>query len=329
VSLALFPVAYKSVRYFPAYFNEPVYVDAIGYRSDSIPIQKWGENFGWNYEYDEFAVMVDEDKESPRYVTFEEAVEYNLGRIIPGTEEFLRKSFSKELLESSLARAKYYFEQGIYDLGKYDNEAAYAWNTLYYPEEELVEQENVSLTENGIIQIYNNIIQKLLKTLVLNADAEGFFKAGNLEQVSGGRGDSEEYPWYTSEEFPGNGMELRMAIHEYAISKLNFEGHPAGSFGMWIASWSKLPHAHNIFLIAGYNFGILTMILMVLLFIVSFLTAMYNVVRLHKVEYLLTALLVAGITVFGWFEKGFDYKTGIMMWVFLCVIFTDILRVKE
>jgi hypothetical protein len=35
------------------------------------------------------------------------------------------------------------------------------------------------------------------------------------------------------------------------------------------------------------------------------------------------------MTVFGWFESGFDYKSGIMMWVFLSVIFTDVLRVKK
>jgi hypothetical protein len=56
---------------------------------------------------------------------------------------------------------------------------------------------------------------------------------------------------------------------------------------------------------------------------------MYNAIRFGKVEYLLPALLVAGMTVFGWFESGFTYKTGSMMWVFLCVIFTDVLRVKK
>ena len=98
---------------------------------------------------------------------------------------------------------------------------------------------------------------------------------------------------------------------------------------MWITAGIQQPHAHNIFLIAGYNFGIPTMVLMGLLFLVTFLVAMYNVIRFGKTEYLLPALLVAGMTVFGWFESGFDYKSGLMMWVFLCVIFTDVLRVKK
>jgi hypothetical protein len=67
------------------------------------------------------------------------------------------------------------------------------------------------------------------------------------------------------------------------------------------------------------------MILMGLLFVSTFVVSLSNVIRFEKIEYLLPALLIAGITVFGWFETGFDYKTGIMMWVFLSVAFTDAL----
>jgi hypothetical protein len=193
----------------------------------------------------------------------------------------------------------------------------------------------VEETESKIIQKYNTIVQKFLENLVLCADAEEangdivILQDESETHVVGGRGDSEEYPWYTNENYPGNGMELRMAIHEYTISKLNYVGHPNDSFCMWVRPGVKQPHAHNIFLIAGYNFGIPTMILMALLFAVTFLVAMYNAIRFGKVEYLLPALLVAGMTVFGWFETGFDYKTGSMMWMFLCVCFTDVLRVKK
>lgn len=338
VSLALFPVAYKTVRYLPAYFNEPVYVDAIGYRSDSVPIQKWGENFGWNYEYDEYAVKVDDDVESPNYTTFADSASYNLGRIIPGTETFLEKALAEDLLESNLRRTEYYLEQGIYSQSQYEWNISY-WNQVYGGQEEAgenVDEEDAFWQfDNEIIQTYTSIVQKLLETLVLRTDAEAITtditetQDGVETQPIGERGDTSENPWYTLEEYPGNGMELRFSIHEYAISKLNNEGHPAGSFGMWITSDNKQPHAHNIFLIAGYNFGIPTMILMGLVFLVTFLVAMYNAIRFGKVEYLLPALLLAGMTVFGWFETGFDYKSGIMMWVFLSVIFTDVLRVKK
>ena len=335
VSLALFPVAYQSVRYLPAYFNEPVYVDASGYRSDSVPIEKWGEAFGWNFEYDEYAVKKDDDIEHPNYVTFAEAAIQTLGRIIPGGAEYLEVVLADEMLESSLRRNDYYLEQGIYDQEKHRSYALY-WNWVYdsikNPSES--EGDSIDLSQNKIVEIYTSVLQKLLKNLVLRIDAEAIAAEDLVQQDGeaqklGGRGDSEEYPWYTEEEFPGNGMALRLAIHEYAISKLNNEGHPAGSFGMWIRPGDKQPHAHNIFLIAGYNFGIPTMILMVLLFIATFVVAIYNATRFGKAEYLLPALLVSGMTVFGWFESGFDYKSGIMMWVFLCVCFTDVLRVKK
>lgn len=335
VSLALFPAAYKTVRYLPAHFNEPVYVDVAGYRSDSVPIEKWGENFDWNFEYDEYAVKSDEDTDSPKYSSFAESIDHNLGRIIPETEYFLREALSEELLEGSLQRLEYFLEQGIYDQEKYDNEVVYRTMIYTFEDTNVVEGVEQEVSGNKIIQIYNTIIQKLLETLVLRSDAEKIIGGVSVDkdvseiQVDGDRGDTPENPWYTAEEYPGNGMALRLAIHEYAISKLNNEGHPAGSFGMWVTSDNKQPHAHNIFLIAGYNFGIPTMILMGLLFLVTFLVAMYNVIRFGKTEYLLPALLVAGMTVFGWFESGFDYKSGMMMWVFLCVIFTDVLRVKK
>lgn len=334
VSLALFPAAYKTVRYLPAHFNEPVYVDVAGYRSDSVPIEKWGENFGWNFEYDEYAVKVDEEVDSVRYPGFAECVKHNLGRIIPGTEEFLREVLGENILESIVLRSEYYLEQGIYDQEKYDSEVAY-WTSAYDLRSEGMGENKIEETENVIIQTYNVIIQKLLEALIFRADAEeGILETSLVQNTSGieeveERGDTPENPWYTAEEYPGNGMALRLAIHEYAISKLNNEGHPAGSFGMWVTSEDKQPHAHNIFLIAGYNFGIPTMVLMGLLFLVTFLVAMYNAIRFGRTEYLLPALLVAGMTVFGWFESGFDYKSGMMMWVFLCVIFTDVLRVKK
>lgn len=334
VSLALFPAAYKTVRYLPAYFNEPVYVDVAGYRSDSVPIEKWGENFGWNFEYDEYAVKVDDKKDSLLYTTFAESIEHNLGRIIPGAEAFLKEVLFDDLLESRLMRIKYRFEQGIYSEEEYEIEM-YCANAS--ADDRAVEQERNVYDEydSKIVQMYMSIVQNILKVLVLRADAEGI--AMELFENQNGfevyeileRGDTSENPWYTIEEYPGNNMAVRLAICEYTISKLNNQGHPAGSFGMWVTSEDKQPHAHNIFLIAGYDFGIPTMILMALLFLVTFLVAMYNAVRFGKVEYLLPALLVSGMTVFGWFESGFDYKSGMMMWVFLCVCFTDVLRVKK
>ena len=323
VSLALFPTAYASVRYLPAYFNQPDYVNITGYRMLSRPIQKWGVNFDQNNEYEDFSVMKDEALDSVKYATFEESVSHNLGRIIPGADTFLERVLASDLLYSGRIRAEYYYEQGIYTQDWYEAEMGY-----YERKENSLNSaiDDVAESDNKITQVYSKLLEKILSSLVLRIDAEASI-SGSMEAAPNiSKGDSPEYPWYTDD--PENGMGLRLSIHEYAVSKLNYEGHKAGSFGMWVTSDNKQPHAHNIFLIAGYNFGIPTMIMMILLFVVTFVVAMYNVLRFGRIEYLLPALLVAGMTVFGWFESGFTYKSEMMIWIFLCVIFMDVSSMK-
>ena len=330
VSLALFPTAYASVRYLPAYYNQPDYINYTGYRMLSRPIQVWGEYFFPDNEYNEFSVMENEAVDSVKYATFEESVEHNLGRIIPGAGAFLERVLASDLLYSGRTRAEYYYEQGIYTQAQFDEQMWYVeyWYGSKGSSDDNVTEDELE-TDNKITQVYSKLLEKILSSLVLRIDAEDM--APNSMEVlpSGSRGDSSEYPWYTEEEYPGNGMGLRMAIHEYAISKLNNEGHKEGSFRMWVTSWNQQPHAHNIFLIAGYNFGIPTMIMMILLFIMVFLVAIYNVIRFGKIEYLLPALLIAGMTVFGWFESGFTYKSEMMVWIFLCTIFTNVYKKDE
>ena len=325
VSLALFPTAYASVRYLPAYYNQPDYVNITGYRMRSRPIQEWGVNFDKNNEYDDFSVMEDEAFDSVRYATFEESVNHNLGRIIPGADTFLERVLASDLIYSGRIRAEYYYEQGIYTQAQFDEEIRYVEH-LHGSKESLEDNvtEDALETDNKITQVYFKLLEKILSSFVLRIDAEALIPDSMEMSQSISRGDSPEYPWFTTADEHGYGMKLRSAIHEYAIGKLNNEGHKEGSFAMWVTSSDQQPHAHNIFLIAGYNFGIPTMIMMILLFIVVFLVAMYNVLCLGKIEYLLPALLVAGMTVFGWFEIGFTYKSEMMAWIFLCIIFMDV-----
>lgn len=328
VSLALFPTAYASVRYLPAYSNQPDYMNYTGYRMRSRPIQVWGEYFFPDNEYNEFSVMENEAVDSVKYATFEESVNHNLGRIIPGAGVFLKRVLASDLLYSGRIRAEYYLEQGVYNQAEFDEQMWYL-EYLYGSKEDSEDNVTGDVLEidNKITQVYLELLEKILSSLVLRIDAEDMVANSMEEAMSISKGDSPEHPWYTED--PDNGMGLRLAIHEYAISKLNKEGHKEGSFAMWVTSWNQQPHAHNIFLIAGYNFGIPTMIMMVLLFVVVFLVAMYNVLRLGKIEYLLPALLIAGVTVFGWFESGFTYKSEMMVWIFLCTIFTNVYKKDE
>lgn len=330
VSLALFPTAYASVRYLPAYFNEPDYYDSIGYRLLSKPIQEWGENFGWNFEYDEFAVKKDEPEDSVRYPTFEEAVHYTLGRVVPDLDESIIEKIGEEIFESELERTEVYYQKEYWRIGYYK------WRISHFQElclENSNEDESVVAKEIGenkkhsVVVIYKDVLDWLLSRLVLHIEA--MVNSSNENLASYVRGDSSGLPLYSVEEYPGNGIKMRAEIHKYAISKLNMEGHMAGSFQIWILSNASQPHAHNIFLITGYDFGIPTMLLKFLLFIVTLISGIYNMIRFHRVEYLFPILLISGMTVFGWFESGFHYKSGMFVWIILCVIFTDVLHVKK
>ena len=325
VSLALFPTAYASVRYLPAYANQPDYINYTGYRMRSRPIQVWGEYFFPDNEYDAFSVMENEAVDSVKYATFEESVSYNLGRIIPGADTFLKRVLASDLIYSDRIRSEYYYEQGIYTQAQFDEAIRYA-EYMYGSEESSEDNvtEDIGETGNKITQVYYELLEKLLSSIVLRIDAEALILDSVEKAPSISKGDSPEYPWFSTAEEHGYGMKLRLAIHEYAIGKLNKEGHKEGSFSMWVTSSDKQPHAHNIFLIEGYNFGVPTMIIMILLFIVVFSVAMYNVLCFGRIEYLLPALLIAGMTVFGWFESGFTYRSEMMVWIFLCVIFMDV-----
>lgn len=330
VSLALLPVTYASIRYLPAYFNEPDYYDSIGYRLLSKPIQEWGENFGWNQEYDDYTVKKDEPEESARYATFEEAIHYNLGRIIPGADEYFEQVLGEKLLEDGLYRAEWYYQEGIYSTEQYEAQVK-SQKRKYGSEAVDNGRSNVNTTKIELdasekaVQIYYNLMEKILDIFVLRADAENEI---NEEQVVG-RGDSKENPWFSAEEYPGNGTELRTAIRTYAIKKLNRNGHADGSFQMWARSTELVPHAHNIFLIHGYNFGVPSMALMILWYVAVVFVCAYNLLKYDRTEYLFLLLLIVGMSVFGWSESGFTYKTGPFTYITLATIFTDILHTKK
>ena len=330
LSLALFPTAYASVRYLPAYFNEPDYYDAIGYRMLSKPIQKWGEEFGWDFEYDDFSVKKDEAKESVRYATFEEAVHHNLGRIIPGADDYLEEVLGDELLYSGLSRSEYYFEQGIYDIVKYEEQVK-SLKSNYGPEAvddgmSNVDTEKIQLdTNKKVVKLYQNLLEKLLGTIVLKINANE--EIDGLEVI--GRGDSSENPWFEEAEHIENGVALRTAMREYTIGKLNFTGHAEGTFQMWATIWYRIPHAHNIFLIFGYDFGIPTMVLIGLWYVTAILVSLFNIIKYHRTEYLYLLLLAVGMIIFGWNESGFYYKTGVFTYMTLATVYSDVLHRKK
>ena len=203
------------------------------------------------------------------------------------------------------------------------------YGEIYEQKDSVDINDDVNDSHSNIEDVYKRFVGKIISVLVLHVEAEENMDENMVEAIDLGRGDSPENSWYSKETYPGNNIKLRMAMHEYTIRKLNIEGHLKGSFQMWTLPDEVAPHAHNIFLIFGYDFGIPTMILMFFMFIVTLLAGIYNMIRFQKAEYLLPVLLIAGMTVFGWFDSGFHYKSGMFVWIVLCVVYTDVLHMKK
>ena len=134
---------------------------------------------------------------------------------------------------------------------------------------------------------------------------------------------------FKGEKYIKNGVALRAAMREYTIGKLNVRGHAEGTFQMWAATLDRIPHAHNIFLIFGYDFGIPTMILMGLWYVTAILVCLYNIIKYHRTECLYLVLLAVGMIIFGWYETGFYYKTGVFTCMTLATVYTDVLHRKK
>lgn len=336
-SLVLFPVAYMAIRWIPAYANSPDYVDSVGNRSNSLMTKELGGSFLYDFEWDILNIQPDDSIYSPKYITFEQCLYGTLGRIVPGLQSWLFPRINDKLCEAEIARAQYYYDQGYMTLGRLLSSvksycASYKQSVpSYYQELE----EKMNSSSRAYEQAAFGIVYA--GTYGNASGCEDIYAsgiAGNDEYLTAlrvsllsdyddasERGESEESYWYTIDD-SYTSMELRIAIHRYGLKHLNLFGHADGTFQFYAVERSGYvaPHAHNIFLIHGYDYGIISMVFMILTFLVTIIFSLGAAWKNKEIYMIFPCLLVIGLTVMGWFESGFTYKNAYTTILFLAIM---------
>lgn len=313
VSLMLFPVAFMAARWLPAYYNEPDYIDSCGNRYLSYMTQEIGETFLYNNEYRDDAVKKNDNIYSIKYITYYECLCFNIGRLIPGMNEYFY-----EVLGEAIWNTRAYRIETFYDAGYY-SEADYEWYWKELKEDfenQYVGGSTFADVGDGSFELpFKELIYKVLGKLLLYLDAEELNVTAASSTGKIYPGDTPEYPWSTSEELQ-NGLGERAAIYSYAIRHLNLEGHKDDAFKFYQTEDVTQGHAHNIFLQMGYDFGIISMIVFCMMFLAVILIGAGDI-REGMFEYMCPVLLLTGFAVFGMFDVGFSVKNGMTAMIIL------------
>lgn len=107
--------------------------------------------------------------------------------------------------------------------------------------------------------------------------------------------------------------------YSYAVRHFNLEGHKEGEFKFYQTEDVIQSHAHNLFLQAGYEFGVIAMIVFIFLFIVVITVGSRNIL-VGRLEYICPVVLFFGFAVYGMFDVGFSTKNGLTAVVILIAV---------
>ncbi len=286
-SLLLFPLAYCCARYMPEILDRPDYIDSIYNRRYSVVTNLLGSHYQYDNEYAAYyeGKMIDLNA-----MTFAEVLTFNLGRIIPGASYIIPDYFYEAATQAKVDRYTQYLELGYTTQEDYDH---YIY-TLLHEDEILAEWPGDQLD-------------------FLKIDEET-------------KGESELNPYFINI-YEISSSELRMGIWTYAVRHLNLFGHHYGTFKFYEGytydlEINYLEHAHNIFLITGYNNGVFAMIAFIAMFAAALVSAFRSYLKTKQLEELLPALLIMGMIIFGMFERAFDflYDNTFTTLILLCII---------
>ncbi len=286
-SLILFPFAYCCARYMPEILDRPDYIDSIYNRRYSVVTNFLGSHYQYDNEYEAYyeGKMIDLNA-----MTFSEVLTFNLGRIIPGASYLIPDYFYEKALQARIDRYTQYLELGYTTQEDYDQ---YIYKLLY---------------EDEILAAWPG-------------DQLDF-----LEIDEETRGESELNPYFINI-YEVSSSQLRTAIWTFTINHLNLFGHQYETFKFYEGytyemEVSCLEHAHNVFLIIGYNHGIFAMAAFIAMFVCAVVSSFRSYWRTKQLEELLPALFVIGMSVFGMFERAFDflYDNTFTMMILFCVI---------
>ncbi|MCD7737715.1 MAG: hypothetical protein LUH58_01560 [Lachnospiraceae bacterium] len=287
LSLVLFPVAFCAVRYMPEILNRPDYLDSIYNRRYSIVTNFLGSHYQYDNEYKQYYQGGMSDLDG---MTFAEALTFCLGRIIPGADYIIPDYFYEKAEQNKEDRYAQYLELGYTTQEDYDRY--------------IYELEN----EDEIIEAWPG-------------DNLDF-----LEPDEETKGESELNPYFVNI-YEASSMEVRSAIHRFAIERLNWTGHEYGEFQFYegysyTMELTVLPHAHNVFLIMGYNYGIPAMIAFIAMFAAAVVSSVRTYLKTKRLEELLPAMLIIGMSIFGMYEMAFDflYDNAYTVMILLCVV---------
>ncbi|MCD8378963.1 MAG: hypothetical protein LUC95_01255 [Lachnospiraceae bacterium] len=286
-SLLLFPLAYCCARYLPEILDRPDYIDSIYNRRYSIVTNFLGSHYQYDNEYEAYyeGKMIDLNA-----MTFAEVLTFNLGRIIPGASYFIPDYFYEQATQAKIDRYTQYLELG------------------YTTQED-----------------YDQYIYKLLNEEEIIAAWPGD-QLDFLETDEETKGESALNPYFENL-YEVSSTQVRLGIWTFTIRRLNLSGHEYGSFQFYEGysydmELTVLEHAHNVFLIVGYNYGIPAMIAFIAMFLSIIVYAFRSYRRTGQVQELLPALFVIGMSIFGMYEQAFDFlydNTFTMMILFSVV----------
>ncbi|MCD7752771.1 MAG: O-antigen ligase family protein [Lachnospiraceae bacterium] len=286
-SLLLFPLAYCCARYMPEILDRPDYIDSIYNRRYSVVT-----NFlGSHYQYDnEYAAYYEGKMIDLNAMTFAEVLTFNLGRIIPGASYIIPDYFYEKATQAKVDRYTQYLELGYTTQEDYDQ---YIYTLLH---------------EDEILADWPGDVLDFLE----------------IDEET--KGESELNPYFINI-YEISSTDLRVGIWTYAIRHLNLFGHRYGTFKFYEGytydlEINYLEHAHNIFLITGYNNGIFAMIAFIGMFVAALVSTFRSYLCTKNLEELLPALLIMSMVIFGMFERAFDflYDNTFTTLILLCIV---------
>ncbi len=111
-------------------------------------------------------------------------------------------------------------------------------------------------------------------------------------------------------------FDLRNEIQEYAWLTMNLLGHESGDFNYEDEITGQVYiHPHNIFLDMGYNFGIIGMLMLILIFAYTIVKYTMQYIRTKDGMYLFPVALTIAMSFYGLWEIGFRPQFSIMFFL--------------
>lgn len=143
-----------------------------------------------------------------------------------------------------------------------------SWNSSKYISFDVLLEHNVSRWLELIGMSSDSLTTQLQNILhILPVHAE---ELHTQEKASNDAGSSPDNP-FNIEQLQGltSSVDARKVIYIYYWNHLNFVGHDKNHAGFWITQYLYLGHAHNMFLQVAYDYGIVSGILFVLIYLYS------------------------------------------------------------